>query len=399
MLVNIERLHSMMDQDGLDGIVATTLPNVQYFADFQSIALAGHPFEAQCYVAFTQNAAQDPIVVTSTVEMDQLLDGNARKVARVGTFYREGPIDDISLSKEEQWLKVNSMDTPGFNTPIDGLVAVLKDLDLVGKKIGIDEMGLLGGYLEKLRDQLPQTNFVPASSRLRWVRKVKTEDEVKRLRKSARITEQAICSAAAIAREGVTEYEMAREFERSIVSQGGRPKFTLIRFGRNAVAGQRIPGKTQLKKGDTIWFDVGSTYKGYWSDIARIYCLGEPGERVKNLYRALLAGEEIGIAKTRIGMTGSELYQVVMEAVGKAGHPNYRRHHVGHGIGTEVYELPILRPDNQDTIEEGCLINIETPYYEFGLGALHVEDPYVVHANGNHEILTTLSRELHVIPD
>jgi Xaa-Pro aminopeptidase len=43
------------------------------------------------------------------------------------------------------------------------------------------------------------------------------------------------------------------------------------------------------------------------------------------------------------------------------------------------------------------VINIETPYYEFGLGALHVEDPYVVREDGNHELLTTLGRELHIL--
>jgi Xaa-Pro aminopeptidase len=259
-------------------------------------------------------------------------------------------------------------------------------------------LGFRQGYFEALGEKLPKVELTQASSLLRWVRKVKTPEEVRRLREAAKNTERAMLAATGIAREGITEQELKREFERSIVGQGGRPVFTLIRFGRNAVAGQREPDRTPLIKGDTIWFDTGTIYQGYWSDVARIFSLGEPNERAKKIYAAMQAGEEIGIAETRVGMSGGELFDITMDASRKAGHPEYRRHHVGHGIGAEVYEPPILAPGNQDTIEAGSVINIETPYYEFGLGALHVEDPYVVRADGNHELLTTLGRELHILP-
>ena len=117
-------------------------------------------------------------------------------------------------------------------------------------------------------------------------------------------------------------------------------------------------------------------YQGYWADIARIFCLGEPSPRAQTLYNALLEGEEVGMAQARPGMTGAELFEITMEATRKAGHPAYRRHHVGHNIGLEVYESPILAPNNQDVLETGCVVNIETPYYEFGLGALHVDNRF-----------------------
>ncbi len=398
MLVNNERLRAKMEAEDLDGVVAATLPNVLYLAGFESLALSGFPYDGQCYAIITRDTIEDPVIITSTVEMDQLLDGHARRSVRFGTFYREDTVGSVHLTEEELWLYNHSVIKAEKQSPFEALLSALCDLGLDDKRVGIDELGLLDGYFTMLGEKLPKADFCKVSSMLRWVRKVKSEEEITRLRGSARMTEQAIRSAAAIARVGVTEYELAREFERSIVSQGGRPQMTLIRFGRNAVAGQRLPGDTQLQKGDTIWFDVGATFKGYWSDIARIFCLGEPSERVKKLYGALLEGEKAGIAQTKPGMTGADLFHITMEATRKAGHPDYRRHHVGHGIGAEVYEPPILGPDNQDTIEAGSVINIETPYYEFGLGALHVEDPYVVRADGENELLTTLGRELHIIP-
>jgi len=125
-------------------------------------------------------------------------------------------------------------------------------------------------------------------------------------------------------------------------------------------------------------------------------CLGEPSARIRTIYDAMLKGEEQAIMQVQAGMTGHEVYELTMQATRAAGMPAYRRHHVGHGIGAEVYEQPILAPNNAEVIEAGSVVNIETPYYEFGLGALHVEDPFVVAASGNR-VLTSLTRELIVI--
>ena len=63
MLVNIERLKAKMEEENLDGLVATTLPNVLYFADFYSVALSGFPYDGQCYAVITRDAPTKPLVV------------------------------------------------------------------------------------------------------------------------------------------------------------------------------------------------------------------------------------------------------------------------------------------------------------------------------------------------
>jgi len=398
MLINIDRLQAKMDEARLDGIVATTLPNVHYLAGFSSLALSGFPYEGQCYAVITRDNPTQPVVVSSSVELDQVLDGSGvQDTVRFGTFYREDSVENKALTQEEVWLRQHSMQNKAVDGPLEGLVAALEKLGLADKYVGIDEYGLSAGYMDELAQRLPRAHFDKAFGLMRWVRKVKTSEEIRRLREVNKIMERAILAATAIAREGITEYELAREFDRSIVSQGARPQFTMIRFGRNGVAGQREPSRTPLNKGDTIWFDVGAVYQGYWADIARIFSLGEPSKRAQHIYAALLVGEETGMAEARAGMTGAQLFQITMEATRKAGHSNYRRHHVGHNIGLEVYEPPILSPNNQDIIEVGSVVNIETPYYEFGLGALHVEDPFLVKEDGHHEWLTTLDRGLQII--
>lgn len=151
-----------------------------------------------------------------------------------------------------------------------------------------------------------------------------------------------------------------------------------------------------LQSGEAIWFDVGGVVRGYWYDIARVFCVGEPSTKLASYYAAMLAGEQRAIAAARPGMTGGELFDLTVEAVRESGVPHYQRHHVGHGIGVEVYDDVLITPHNDDIIEEGTVVNIETPYYEFGFGAVHVEDPFVVSASGNR-LLTTMPRTLGVV--
>jgi Xaa-Pro dipeptidase len=396
MLVNVPRLQSKLDSEGLDGLVATTYENLLYLTDIESVGLFMFPHSAQAYAVVTRDEPEKPFYVSSVGELDQTLDAvdDLRGTIGYGTFYRE-TLSGADLSEEEQFLHQISVEATPARTPLDALVAALKEMGLADKRVGIDEVGLLPGYFQQLGERL-DGEVRRASDILQWIRMVKTEEEIRRIRHSAQITERALIAVQGIVRPSVTEYEIAREFERSIVSQGGRPKFALVRIGRNGISGQVQPDDTRLEQGETIWFDVGCTYQGYWSDIARIFSLGDPGERMRTFYHAMLVGENAGISAAKPGMTAGELFDLTVQAVREAGVSHYKRHHVGHGIGAAVYDAPLLASGVEIPLEEGMVINIETPYYEFGFGAVHVEDPFVVRSTGN-VLLTELSRELHVI--
>jgi Xaa-Pro aminopeptidase len=398
MLINVERLQRKMDEAGLDGIVATTLGNVFYLTGVLSDGLQLFPYEHQSYAVITRDCPTEAYLIASLGFANQAWMGydSLKGVVTFGKFSRPGPFTDTLLTEKEEWLRVIAQDVEPEATPVDALVVALKKMGLEDKRIGLDELNLKPGVQETLTGKLPQAQLTHVSKLMRWVRKVKTPPEIERLKHVTKMAENAIVATLGIARADVTEYEMAREFDRSIVSQGGKPEFTLIRIGRNGIAGEVDPGRTPLKRGDTIWFDVGCSYEGYYADIARIGALGEPSPRARSIYRAVLAGEQAAIDRARAGMTGGELFDLTMAATRAAGLPHYERHHVGHGIGTELYEDVLISPGVQDVLEEGTVVNTETPYYEFGLGALHVEDPFILKAAGN-ELLTSLGRELLIV--
>lgn len=398
MAPNTDRLVRRMDALGADALVATTLENVRYLTGVSSVSLDIFPHTGECAAVVSRERPDRPYLVSSRCDLDQALDAGADLAGAVGfgTFHREAAgregLDPRQVELGRLWRT-----GPVPATAAEALVGVLRGAGLDTARICLDTGALRPGALDTLADALPGARLrTDGADLLRWTRKVKTAPEERLLAAAAAVAEEGIRAVAAIAAPGVTERDLVREFERTVAGAGGRPRFTHIKVGAGAVLGQTRPTDTPLRRGDAVWFDVGCVLDGYWADIARVLTLGEPDARVRAYYDAMLAGTDRALAAAAPGMTGKELFDITVEAVREAGVPHYRRNHVGHGIGVEVYDRVLIGPDEEDVIEEGTVVNIETPYYEFGFGAVQVEDPFVVRAAGN-ELLTTLDRGLGVL--
>lgn len=397
MLANLERLVRRMAELDLDAIVATTKENVYYLTGVQSVALEVFPHSGQFYVILTRERPGGLRMVTSRCDADQVLDVLPLLDSAIGygTFYRE-IAEGTELTEPEEALRRIAVDGPAPATALEGLALALREAGLAGARVAIDEDGVPHGFLQTLSEAVPHADFTTGSAVFRWTRKVKTAEEIRRLRAVAAVTERGFQAATAIARPGVREQDLVREFEKTVVAEGARPKCTLVKFGRGGVAGQAASNGEGLRLGDSIWLDASCVLDGYWSDVARVYSMGPPSDKLALYHAAMVEGEDVALACARPGMSGKRLFELVMAAVREAGVPHYRRHHVGHGIGVEIYDPVLIAPHIEDQLEEGTVVNFETPYYEFGLGAVQVEDPFVVAADGNH-LLTTLQRSLIVL--
>ncbi|MEU6608313.1 Xaa-Pro peptidase family protein [Streptomyces shenzhenensis] len=397
MRVNHERLHQRMAEERLDAVVSTTAENLMYLTGIDSVHLGMFPHSGRAFAVLSQDTRAGAVFVCGRCEVDQFLDADEpiREAVGYGPFFREVP-EEVALGPQDELLREVSWDTR-FDTALSALGHAIRSTCPGGGRVGVDEEGVPADFLEALAKELSGWQIVPAAQHLRWVRQVKTPQELERIAAAAAVAENAIRATVAITEQGVTERELVREFNRSVAAQGGVPKFTLIRIGANAVAGQRRPTGTPLQRGQAIWFDVGAVVGGYWCDIARVCTLGEPDTRLARLYDAVLAGEQQALDAARPGMSGHQLFDLTVDSVRAAGIPHYRRNHVGHGIGVEVYDPVLIRPGSTGELEPGTVVNIETPYYEFGFGCVHVEDPFVVGSDGNR-LLTTLPRDLIILP-
>jgi Xaa-Pro aminopeptidase len=337
------------------------------------------------------------VLVVSVGEADLTLEGypTLRGAVTYGTFFRELP-EGVELNSDERRVWDITYNKEPKADAFEALCAALEEAGLTRGAIGVDERGPNPNLLEQLRSRFPQLEVRPASQTFRQIRMVKTPEEHQRLIGALRATEHALRITVEQAREGVTERELAHVFEEAIVSKRARPGFTLLRFGRGMALGQVSPGETRLQKGDYLWFDVGCTLNGYRSDIGRVVSFGEPSEKLRTYYNASKGGQSRAFELMTPGRAACDVFNGAVERVRELGIPHYRRHHVGHGIGVEYYDLPILNPRTEIPLEAGMMFEVETPYYEFGFGGAFIEDTVLVTDSGA-QVLTELDRELHVI--
>ncbi|PLR50156.1 M24 family metallopeptidase [Chimaeribacter arupi] len=401
MAYNLCQTARLFEREELDLIIASTKENCRYFAGFSPVVKTLNPYHGQSYVLLHRDDPAAVSVVHSMGEIDQVLDADAplRHIETYGVFYREyGGIAD--LTAEERKLQVYSSLGASVNSPSEALTLLIKKLRCESPvhRIGYDEDGMPAQTLHALQQALPGVAWVAVSSAIRHTRRYKTGSEVNSLMQSARINEAAVHEAVKGVKPGTSEADVSAWFNQALVKQGAFPSLTMIKAGRAAVGGQRRQDAgILLQAGDLLWFDSDAVFEGFWSDIARVYAIEKISPPLLKRYQALRNGMLAAYAFIRPGVTGKQVFAHVMDAVHRSGFPEYRRHHVGHAIGLEPYELPILSPSDDNVIEEGMVLSVETPYYEFGIGALHIEDPLFVGASGNRFLTSHPVPELHIL--
>lgn len=381
MLLNSDRLFWRMQKDGLDGIVATAPENVTYSSGFWAMSqwIRRGP---QAYVLIPAEGRGHPTVIASTGLIDLAADPEVwvEDVRRFGNFAidetPEAGLDPLnarisSLLKQED-----------EGDPVAALVKAIRDHGLQNSRIGIDEIGILPQYWDKLSDALPNVKMVRASEAFRFARAIKTPEEVIRLRKSAQIADMSISAALDVAREGTTEIDLARAFHTKTIDEGGMPVLGCIGIGARGAFTNVQPSKKPLATGELIRFDVGGRYRHYRADIARNGVLGEPSKKMAEYHRAICLGLDRAIMMIKPGVRVADVFQASLETVRTEGIPHYKRSHVGHGIGLDGYDAPNIAPSSSELFEEGMVLCVETPYYEMGFGGFQVEDTLVVTADG-----------------
>lgn len=263
---------------------------------------------------------------------------------------------------------------------------------VVGVDAGLGDAGrdAVGG--------LPSVSQVhDAVALMQHVRGVKLPGEVERLARAAQLAEAGVDAALGVAGRGATEQDLANIVAQTMAAGGGTPRFVVVTAGPRSALADARPTSLGWEPGALLRFDVGCVVDGYWSDIGRTAVLGEPDALQRQRYSAILAGVDAQLDAIRPGVRARELFDIAVATVEAGGIVPYRRQHCGHGIGTEIYEPPIISPAYGDELAEGMVFCLETPFYELGRGGMMVEDTVIVTSDG-HERLSHSERQLRVVP-
>jgi Xaa-Pro aminopeptidase len=264
--------------------------------------------------------------------------------------------------------------------PADGapeaLARVLDALGLGKARVGLDDMALRRAD-SALAARFDGGRLSLAAGAVAGARLVKGPWEIDCLAQALRIAEESIHAVLGELAAGVTEYQAVECYERAVVARGATPYATIIAFGENSALPVAGPTARRLRDGDLARFDLGCVFRGYRGDVARMAVRGEPGPRAQRAYDAVEAGVEAALAAIRPGVEGGAVFESAVAAVRAAGLPEFRRHHVGHGIGLEPAEAPWLVPGGR-ALEAGMVLRVETPYYELGGFGVNVKETVLV---------------------
>lgn len=266
-----------------------------------------------------------------------------------------------------------------------------------------------------------------ASAILRKARAVKTPAEIKALEISGTKQTQVYREIPRLFQEGMSDVEFQIEIERALRLAGCLGQFRCTGAEMEIFMGNVLTGEnadtpspydfamggagmdpslpvgangTIIHPGNPIMVDMNGNFTGYMTDMTRCYVEGEaPQEAVKANSLSAAICEAIANA-ARPGVAAKDLYGIAMEMVEEAGMERFfmgHRHQagfVGHGVGISINELPVIAPRSRDILKAGNAIALEPKFVIPGIGAIGVENTYIVEPDGPARRITLAPEEI-----
>lgn len=266
------------------------------------------------------------------------------------------------------------------------------------RQLGFEEDIITFARYQKLQDQLKDVTLVPTAGIVLMVRRKKDDLEIELLKKAAQIGDEAFAEVLPLIKPGVTEKDLERELEYLMKKKGAlSASFPIIAAsGPRSSLPHAIPTERKVSKGDFITLDFGALYEGYCSDMTRTVVVGQPDQKQRDIYRLVKEAQERGVEAVRAGVMGKEVDQAARHVITKAGYGKYFGHGLGHGIGLEIHEEPVLNPRSDHLLTAGSVVTVEPGIYLPDWGGVRIEDSVVVRPEGC-EIITHTTKDLIIL--
>lgn len=361
-------LDKLMDDAGLDVIVATSKHNVQYL-------LGGYRF----FFFDTMEAM-----------------GVSRYLSAV--VYRRGKPDDTAYigcvmeSGERElgrfWTPKVELGSVGSKATMENVAAHIAKLGGV-RRVGIETAFLPADASESLRRGLANAEVVDANFPLERLRARKTPQEVAYLREaSERVVDAMQVTFQKHCVPGATKAEVVEALRREEVSRGLVFDYCLITAGTSL---NRSPSEQRIEKGDIMTLDSGGNWKGYIGDLCRMGIVqATPDAELQDLLGFVEEVQQAVRKPIRPGGRGGDICDVAERLLDASPHRKYT-HFMAHGMGLVSHEAPRLMDsprfsydgyDKERPLEAGHVISIETTMAHPKRGFVKLEDTIIVTDNG-----------------
>ena len=238
-------------------------------------------------------------------------------------------------------------------------------------------------HLLQLERAAPAASFVSASSVISRLRAIKDADEIAALARAGRAADETFRQICTTRFEGRREQDVSRDLEDLLVHSGHRrADFAIVASGPNGASPHHEPGGRTIRARDAVVMDFGGEFGGYFSDTTRTVVVGEPPAGLPEVYDAVRAAHDAGLAAVRPGAAAQDVDRAARQVIADAGYGARFIHRTGHGIGLEVHEPPWIVEGNDLELRPGMTFSVEPGIYLEDRFGVRIEDIVVVTEDG-----------------
>lgn len=271
----------------------------------------------------------------------------------------------------------------------------------------------------RLKEAIGANEIYSLSADLRNLRMYKSEYEQQLMRESANIHTQVYKLIPSLYRKGMTDLELQIEIEKEMRLHGSIGIFRA--FGDNmdifmgsilagdnaqtaspydyALGGEGISpllplgaNGTQLKPGTSLMVDMAGNYKPYMDDMSRTFAIEHVPQPAYEAHKVSIDIHREIEKIVKPGINCADVYNLAIEIVKENNLHEYfmgtkqQAKFIGHGVGLEINEPPVLTPRSKETLEKGMTFALEPKFVLPGIGAVGIENTYIVHDYGLENI-------------
>lgn len=234
--------------------------------------------------------------------------------------------------------------------------------------------------------------LVGMNAPLRMLRCIKDAEEIALMRTAADLGSEGfdfLCNSLAA---GISELQLAVELDIFWKRKGSKALAfdPIIAFGPNSSMPHYKPSNQRLKEGDCVLLDIGVNVKHYHSDMTRVVFFGQRSKKVQEIYAIVREAQQRALQLCKPGTLVKALDAAARDYIAEKGYGDRFTHNLGHGVGLEIHEAPMLSqkgPDRNLKLQEGMVITIEPGIYLPDIGGVRLEDSVVITESG-YENLT-----------
>lgn len=252
------------------------------------------------------------------------------------------------------------------------------------RRIGIEGAHATISDYRAMTEVLNMVELVAIDAELDTIRDLKEPAELEQLEQVAMLASQSLLAVLPRLQPGVVEADFALELEFEMRRRGADAcGFDIIVASgeRGAMPHGRASRKV-VQTGELVTIDFGAVLDGYHSDETVTVAVGAIDEEQRRVYETVRVAHDLAIAAVKPGISCRDLDAVAREHIRAAGYGEFFGHGLGHGVGLEVHEKPVVSPRSEAMLEEGMVFTIEPGIYLPGRFGVRIEDTVAVTSDG-----------------